>query len=148
MAAIPPIPQAAGHFAVRKSGLEFPAFTLFQQMVNPGVFHGLRKDFLTGEKATYSNAVAGEHEKDTIADIQRRFFKRFPVDLPLDQEPSFEHLASVNDEDADADAELPDETDLTPEECAAAKSKIEERAQLVVFRKGVRVINSLIVFTI
>lgn len=30
-----------------------------------------------------------------MADIQRRFFKRFPVDLPLDKEPTTEILASV-----------------------------------------------------
>lgn len=107
-------------------------------MVNPGVFHGLRKDFLAGEKVTYSNAVAGNYEKDTIADIQRRFFKRFPVGLPLNEEPSAEHLASVNDADADPDVEGPDETDLTSEECAIARSKLEERAKLIIFRKGVR----------
>ena len=117
-------------------------------MVNPGVFHGLRKDFLTGEKVTYSNAVAGNYGKDTIADIQRRFFKRFPVDLPLSEEPSAEHLASVNDADADPDTEEPDETDLTLEECAIARSKLEERAKLIILRKGVRATNCLIILVI
>ena len=113
-------------------------------MVNPGVFHGLRKDFLSEEKATYANAVAGGYEKDSIADIQRRFFKRFPVSLPLNEEPSAEHLASVNDADADADVEEPDETDLTPGECAVARSKLEERAKLIILRKGVSASNCLI----
>jgi hypothetical protein len=117
-------------------------------MVNPGVFHGLRKEFLTGEKVTYSNAVAGNYEKDTIADIQRRFFKRFPVSLPLNEEPSDEHLASVNDADADPDAEEPDETDLTSEDCAIARSKLEERAKLIISRKGVRAGNCLIMLVI
>ena len=59
-------------------------------MVNPGVFHGLRKDFLAGEKVTYTDAIAGGYEKDAVADIQRRFFKRFltlsqfGVDRPWD----------------------------------------------------------------
>jgi len=117
-------------------------------MVNPGVFHGLRKDFLAGEKVTYTNAVAGGYEKDTIVDIQRRFFKRFPVCLPLSEEPSAEHLASVNDADADPDAEELDETDLTPEECAIARSKLEERAKLIILRKGVRASNCLIMLVI
>ena len=52
-------------------------------MVNPGVFHGLRKDFLTGEKVPYSIAIENDNEEDAIADIQYRFFKHFPVDLPL-----------------------------------------------------------------
>jgi hypothetical protein len=99
-------------------------------MVNLGVFHGLRKDFLTGEKVTYSNAVAGDYEKDSIADIQRRFFKRFPVGLPLSEEPSAEHLASVNDADADPDTEEPDETDLTPEECAIVRSRASKAGYL------------------
>jgi hypothetical protein len=117
-------------------------------MVNPGVFHGLRKDFLTGEKVTYSNAVAGGYEKDTVADIHHRFFKRFPVGLPLSEEPSAEHLASVNDADADPDAEEPDETDLTPEERAIAGSKLEERVKLIILRKGVRASNCLIMLVI
>jgi hypothetical protein len=123
-------------------------FSYRSKMVNPGVFHGLRKDFLTREKVTYSNAVAGGYEKDTIADIQRRFFKRFPVGLPLKEELSAEHLASVNDADADPDAEEPDETDLTPEECANARSKLEERAKLIILRKGVRTSNCLIMLVI
>jgi hypothetical protein len=117
-------------------------------MVNPGVFHGLRKDFLIGEKVTYSNAVAGDYERDTIADIQRRFFKRFPVGLPLNEEPSAEHLASVNDADADPDTEEPDETDLTPEAYAVARSKLEERAKLIISRKGVRTSDCLIMLFI
>lgn len=101
-------------------------------MVNPGVFHGLRKEFLTGEKVTYSNAVANGHATDTIADIQRRFLKRFPVDLPLDEEPSPEHLASVDDTEADPDPEEPDE------ESEVVNSNVGEHAKLIVLRKGVR----------
>jgi hypothetical protein len=44
-------------------------------MVNPGVFHGLRRDFLMEEKTKYNAAVAKGYEKDVVADIQRRFFK-------------------------------------------------------------------------
>ena len=51
-------------------------------MVNPGTFRGLRKEFLLGEKATYSEAVTGGYAADALANIQRRYFKRFPPELP------------------------------------------------------------------
>lgn len=87
-------------------------------MVNPGAFKGLRKEFLDSQKELYAAAVHGSHVPDTVADIQRRYFKRFPVTLSHTQEPTEEFLATVDDDapdpefgppqpsgsDADADA--------------------------------------------
>lgn len=39
------------------------------RMVNPGIFHRSQKDFLLGEKATYSAAVQRGYIHDALADI-------------------------------------------------------------------------------
>ncbi|KJA12838.1 hypothetical protein HYPSUDRAFT_119402, partial [Hypholoma sublateritium FD-334 SS-4] len=66
-------------------------------MVNPGTFKGLRLKFLNDQQALYASAVDGKHINDAVADIQRRYFKRFPVTLPHSDEPTEEFLASVDD---------------------------------------------------
>ncbi|PPQ84920.1 hypothetical protein CVT26_008766 [Gymnopilus dilepis] len=105
-------------------------------MVNPGSFQGKRKEFLLGEKAAYAAAVEGDYAADAIANIQRRFFKRFPIEMPADEEPTLEFLDAVNDEEADKDPELPRESEMTPEEFAAAMKALEQRAEMIAFRKG------------
>ncbi|KAG6835662.1 hypothetical protein H0H93_015970 [Arthromyces matolae] len=70
-------------------------------MPNPGVFCGPRKEFLLDCLDEYKAAVAAGHGSETIAIISRRFFKRWAVDLPLQQEVSPEELSKVNDYSAD-----------------------------------------------
>jgi hypothetical protein len=106
-------------------------------MVNPGAFCGLRKEFLIGEKATYSEGVKGGYAAEALANIQRRFFKRFSIDLPLDVEPTKEHLESVKDDEPDPEEDPPSKDELTPEEFGAASARLKERQQLIMFRKAV-----------
>ncbi|KAF9470378.1 hypothetical protein BDN70DRAFT_902157 [Pholiota conissans] len=107
-------------------------------MVNPGAFRGARKEFLMNEKANYSAAVAGGYAADALAQIQRRYFKRFPIDLPHDEEPSPETLNSIDDDAADPEPEIdePNPQRLTIEEFAAAMQHIEDRKKLLNFHKG------------
>ncbi|KAF8057956.1 hypothetical protein FPV67DRAFT_1370730, partial [Lyophyllum atratum] len=70
-------------------------------MVNPGAFQGIRKTFLISQKPRYAIAVAENHVADTLADIQRSFFKRFSLDLPADQDPTSEELSGVDDSTPD-----------------------------------------------
>lgn len=79
-------------------------------MVNPGSFSGSRKAFLDDQKELYARAVADNHVSDTVADIQRRYFKRYPISLPHDQEPSAEWLAQVDDKAIDPEIPPPEET--------------------------------------
>jgi len=106
-------------------------------MVHPGAFSGSRKEFLIKEKATYSAAVARGCPKDILADIQRRYFKRFPIDLPHEDEPTAEHLASIDDDDADPDPTEPDKDKLSIEEYAAEMARLDARRKLFTFRKDV-----------
>ncbi|KAF8163969.1 hypothetical protein BJ912DRAFT_838852, partial [Pholiota molesta] len=66
-------------------------------MVNPGAFSGTRKAFLAAQSALYADAVTANHTADTVADIQRRYFKRYPISLSHTVEPSAESLAQVDD---------------------------------------------------
>ena len=72
-------------------------------MVNPGSFTGSRRVFLEGEVEGYGNAVQAGNGPEFLTDLVRRFFKRYPMSLDPNTEPSAEHLASVNDDEADPD---------------------------------------------
>ncbi|KAF9470439.1 hypothetical protein BDN70DRAFT_939712 [Pholiota conissans] len=105
-------------------------------MVNPGAFRGSRKEFLMNEKVNYSAGVVGGYASEALAAIQRRYFKRFPIDLPHDEEPSAESLAEVNDEAPDEDVSGPDEQRMTVEQFKAAMDLVEERRTLLGYRKA------------
>ena len=106
-------------------------------MVNPGAFQGLRKQFLMNEKPAYKAGVLGGYAADALANIQHRYFRRFPIDLPHDQEPTVQFLAGVNDNAPDRVEEVVELDDLTPEEVEAAVSKMKARRKLVEYRKAV-----------
>ena len=107
-------------------------------MVNPGSFQGSRKEFLLAQKAAYAEAVIGGYVADALADIQRRYFKRYPIDLPHDEEPSQEHLANVDDASADAEPEEPNRELLSKEDFETKMTEVQQRADLIRFRKAVR----------
>ena len=76
-------------------------------MVNPGTFSGLRKAFLDSQQDIYAAAVQGKHVADTVADIQRRYFKRFPITLSHSEEPTKEFLDAVDDDAPDPELKPP-----------------------------------------
>lgn len=100
-------------------------------MVNPGAFQGSRKQFLLGERPSYSAAVAGGYAADALAMIQRRYFKRYPVDLPHNLEPSPEFLAAVDDNAPDNEISMPEQDQISEEEYRAAMDQLAERQKLV-----------------
>lgn len=106
-------------------------------MVNPGAFSGSRKTFLLSQKAFYAQGVADGFAAEAITTIQRRYFNRYPINLPHDQEPSAEHLATVNDDDAIPEPEEPDPDSMSTAEYAEALENLEKRQKLVLFRKAV-----------
>ncbi|PPR04157.1 hypothetical protein CVT26_003937 [Gymnopilus dilepis] len=105
-------------------------------MVNPGAFRGQRKEFLVAEKQNYAAAMEGGYGADALAQIQRRYFKRFPPELGHFDEPSPEHLASIDDDAPDPEPEEPDAEKLTPEEFEAATKKAELRQKIIRYRKA------------
>jgi hypothetical protein len=106
-------------------------------MVNPGAFQGSRKTFLQSQKVDYQAGVVGGYAADALAQIQRKYLKRYPIDLLHSEEPSPEWLARVDDEAADEEQVGPDLDALDEEELAAAIVQLEERGALLRFRKAV-----------
>ncbi|RDB28895.1 hypothetical protein Hypma_015380 [Hypsizygus marmoreus] len=105
-------------------------------MVNPGNFKGSRKAFLVEQKPLYAAAVAGNHVADTVADILRRYFKRYPATLPLTEEPSPEFLAQVDDSAADVEPPVLDEALMTEGEFEAAMKSYNEYKALYATRRA------------
>ncbi|RDB25587.1 hypothetical protein Hypma_006940 [Hypsizygus marmoreus] len=105
-------------------------------MVNPGAFSPLRKAFLLEQKPLYATAATGNYTADCIVDIQRRYFKWFPIDLPHDQEPSAESLAQVDDNAADPEPVAPNADELGAEEYEKEMADFECTQALIVFRKA------------
>jgi len=106
-------------------------------MVNPGAFQGSRKDFLQSQKADYQAGVVGGYTADALAQIQRKYLKRYPIDLPHNEEPSTEWLAAVDDEAAEEELAGPDIDSLGEEELVEAMAKLEERRAMLCHRKAV-----------
>ena len=106
-------------------------------MVNPGAFQGSRKTFLQSQKVDYQAGVVGGYAADALAQIQRKYLKRYPIDLLHSEEPSPEWLARVDDEAADEEQVGPDLDALDEEELAAAIVQLEERGALLRFHKAV-----------
>jgi len=106
-------------------------------MVNPGAFQGSRKIFLQSQTAEYQAGVVGDYAADALAQIQRKYLKCFPIDLPHNEEPSPEWLAAVDDKAAGEEHEGPDLNALNEDELVAAMVKLEERQGMLRFRKAV-----------
>ena len=106
-------------------------------MVNPGAFQGSQKEFLLGERPSYSAGVTRGYAADALALIQRRYFKRYPLDLPHTAEPSAEFLAAVDDDAADINVTEPDKDRMSDEEYEAAINRLAERQKLFSYRKAV-----------
>ncbi|KAF9472053.1 hypothetical protein BDN70DRAFT_819199 [Pholiota conissans] len=104
-------------------------------MVNPGVFLGTRKAFLAAQQDLYASAVTENHVADTVANIQRRYFKRYPISLPHNEEPSAEWLASVDDDAPDGELLPPDRSKLDAMAFEAAQAIYDEQVKVLKFRK-------------
>lgn len=114
-----------------------PPSLLVAKMVNPGAFLGARYSFLIDQKPTYAQAVVGGYAADCLLDIQRRYFKRFPVDCPHNVDPTPEFLVSVDDNEADPEPDAPDEDQMSAEEYQAAMGAFNTRRRLIAARKDV-----------
>ena len=106
-------------------------------MVNPGVFQGLQKEFLLGEKSSYSTTVARGYAADALALIQHQYFKWYPVDLPHNLELSPEFLAAMDDDAPNDKIAVPDQDKMSKEDYQAAVDRLAEHQKLVSCRQAV-----------
>lgn len=106
-------------------------------MVNPGSFLGSRGDFIKAQTALYASAVKDNHVADTVANIQRRYLKRFPVTLPDNEEPSDEWLAQVDDDAPDKEIHPPDTSSLEKDAAVKALAEYTDLVARTKFKKEV-----------
>lgn len=108
-----------------------------ETMVNPGSFGASRKALLMSQKPDYSAGVVGGYAADALAVIQRKYLKRFPINLAHDEEPSEDWLAAVDDEEPFPEQVTPDIDVLSEEEYANAPAMLARTWKLLDFRKVV-----------
>ena len=113
-------------------------------MVNPGTFKSARFTFLMEQKELYNAAVKGNEVAACLADIQRHYFKRFPIDAPHNVDPNPAWLAAVNDDKAGPEVSPPNMDQMSHEECDEAVKAWAVRCGLLRARKDV----CICVFTI
>ncbi|KAF9522828.1 hypothetical protein CPB83DRAFT_840208 [Crepidotus variabilis] len=96
-------------------------------MVNPGL--------LLAQCPLYAEAVSKDEISETLADIQRRYFKRYPIDIPLDEEPSTEWLANVDDDAPDAEVTPPDVDNLDEDAAKVLEVAYLQKGKAIATRK-------------
>lgn len=99
-------------------------------MVNPGSFKGARKAFLLSQKLEYALAVKEHRSTEALSLILRAFFRRFPIHLSNDYEPSEDELALIDD--TAPDPELPDigsaeESDTSADDASQPQPKKKKK---------------------
>lgn len=94
------------------------------------VFKGLRLDYLTSQKPAYDNAVANGTTNDFVDAVYGRYARRYPIELELDDEPSPEFLAAVDDKAPDPKRELLYDDPLDEEQVGEDK-KITTHRKLI-----------------
>lgn len=90
-------------------------------------FTGSRLEFLQSHTSAFAQAVASQSAGDFQVNFFRRYFKRYPVTLPHDQEPSAADLAAVDDAAMDVEEDL---SELEADE-------IEQQRHDILYRKSV-----------
>ncbi len=108
-------------------------------MVNPGVFHGKRKEFLLAEQDGYAQAVKEDRATEQLTDIMHRFLKRFPISMPDNIEPTNSKLECVNDAAPDIEQPVPDKSALSAEEYAKKMVAFKSDGEKLTFRQQVGV---------
>ena len=83
--------------------------------------------------------MVGGYTTDALAGIQRRYFKRYLINLAHSEEPMVEWLSMVDNDVPDAEKDGPDIDTLEEEEYTAMMKQLEERRVLLMFRKAVKI---------
>lgn len=104
-------------------------------MVNR-TFKGLRLEWLLEQKQAYEEAVTKSTVPSFLDIAFARFCRQFPINMPLDQEPTNEFLDTVDDNAPEPVAE-PLCDDMLDEEKAAAEAAQRERQAMIRKRKKV-----------
>lgn len=106
-------------------------------MPNPGKFQGKRKAFLTEKRPLFDASMENDRVPDVLLKIYRAYFKRFPLDMPEDVEPTDEALAMVDNNAAEPEVETTALDALSGDAYEVALEKMREGRVLLEAKKGV-----------
>ncbi|KDR79066.1 hypothetical protein GALMADRAFT_64225, partial [Galerina marginata CBS 339.88] len=98
------------------------------------VFQGQRTEFLEKQRANYAEALKDGSKDDFLKEVVRRFFKRFPIELGMDGEPTEDQLKAVDDSKPDQELPIPNAKEMSPEEYRVALKTYEERKDFITRR--------------
>ena len=116
-------------------------------MPNPGSFQGACFDFLQSQRRLYDAAVIAKSKTECVSDIQRRYFKWFPIEHEHNVDPTPEFLEGIDDDEADTEIVAPDPSSMSPDDYTKADEAFKERQKLVTFRKEVSSLGLVIRFS-
>lgn len=106
-------------------------------MPNPGSYKGSRGQFLKDQQVRYTQAVKDGNINDVVIDIQRRYFKRYPITLAHNKEPSQDWLDQVNDDAPDPEIEPPNVNGMSPKDASNALAEHADLMEQLKDRKDV-----------
>jgi hypothetical protein len=98
---------------------------------------GCSEIFLTEQLEAYAAAIVGNCMKDCLADIQRQYFKHFPIQQDHNVDPAPEVLSNIDDDAADPDEIPPNLESMLEDAFIAAQKAFMERRDVIVKCKEV-----------
>lgn len=107
------------------------------------VFKTVRYEFLASHMPDYEAAIGNGTVGQFIDSVYARYARRFPIELPLSEDPSAEQLAAVDDNAPEPEHIARCLDDLPGEELAEEEAKITARQALIKKRKKVSVYLAL-----
>lgn len=99
---------------------------------------------MKAQRELYAQALKDGDTSDVVADIQRRYFKRWPITLQHNQEQTQEWLDKVDDDAPDDELSEPDVDGMSPEDASKALSDFEALMEELKGRKDVRFFVSVV----
>lgn len=106
-------------------------------MPNPGKFHGKRKEFLTTKRPEFNASVNNDRVPDVLMQIYQAYFRRFPMTMSEDDEPTDEALAAVDDNAAEPEDNTVALDELSGEAYDIALEKMKDERNALDAKKGV-----------
>lgn len=94
-------------------------------------FTGSRLKFMESQLDGYTQALATSTAANFRAVLLRRYFKRYPINMPHEEEPTPEALAIVDDDEEMDDEDI---SGLTAEEIAIRAKTIKKRRDVSLYR--------------
>lgn len=92
-----------------------------------------RLAFMQSQQNGYTQALSDGTRGNFIVDVVRKYFRRFPVELPHEDEPTKETLAAIDDDADEEDERLKEDEmlkSLSADEVVKRKKVMQQRREV------------------